>query len=220
MESRYAAYSREEQVEYIMAGKIIFATANAGKIKEIQAIMADMGMEVQSMKEAGIAIDIEENGVTYEENAMIKARAVAEYADCIVMADDSGLEIDYLNGEPGVYSARYMGEDTPYSVKNAKLIERLAGVPDQKRTARFVCAIAAVLPDGRELTVRGVIEGCIGYEEKGSNGFGYDPIFYVPEFGRTTAELTEEEKNRVSHRGKALQFMKEELRKNENNNRK
>ena len=129
------------------------------------------------------------------------------------MADDSGLEIDYLNKEPGIYSARYMGEDTSYRIKNSNLINRLTDVPDEQRTARFVCAIAAVLPDGKELTTRGIIEGRIGYEEKGENGFGYDPIFYVPEFGKTTAELTEEEKNKVSHRGRALEIMKEELKK-------
>ena len=133
--------------------------------------------------------------------------------DAVVMADDSGLEIDYLNNEPGIYSARYMGEDTSYRIKNANLIERLNGVPDEARGARFVCAIAAVLPDGQEITTRGIIKGRIGYEEKGSNGFGYDPIFYVPEFGKTTAELTEEEKNQVSHRGNALKLMKEELKK-------
>lgn len=199
-------------------GRIIFATGNAGKIREISAIMADTGMEVVSMKEAGIRAAMEENGSTYEENALIKARVVASMAEegDIVMADDSGLEIDHLNKEPGVYSARYLGEDTSYHVKNADLIRRLEGVPDDQRRARFVCAIAAVLPDGRELTVRAAIEGRIGYEEKGQNGFGYDPIFYVPEFQRTTAELTEEEKNAVSHRGKALRLMKEELKKYEN----
>ena len=197
-------------------GRIIFATGNVGKIREINAIMADTGMEVISMKDAGIRIDIEENGSTYEENALIKARAVASMTGDIVMADDSGLEIDYLNKEPGVYSARYLREDTSYRVKNADLIRRLEGVPDGQRTARFVCAIAAVLPDGRELTVRAAIEGRIGYEEKGDNGFGYDPIFYVPEFQKTTAELTEAEKNEVSHRGKALRLMKEELKKYEN----
>ncbi|MCM1187414.1 MAG: XTP/dITP diphosphatase [Lachnoclostridium sp.] len=196
-----------------MSKRIVFATGNAGKIKEIQMILADTGMEAVSMKDAGIAVDIEENGSTYEENALLKARAVAAFTEDIVMADDSGLEIDYLNKEPGIYSARYLGEDTPYSVKNANLIERLSGVPDEKRSARFVCAIATVLPDGRELTVRAAIEGRIGYEEKGNNGFGYDPIFYVPEFGKTTAELSGEEKNSVSHRGKALRLMKEELKK-------
>lgn len=199
-----------------MKGRIVFATGNAGKVKEIQMIMEDTGMEVLSMKEAGISVDIEENGTTYEENALIKAREVAKYTDAIVMADDSGLEIDYLNKEPGILSARYLGEDTSYRIKNQNLIDRLEGVPDEKRTARFVCAIAAVLPDGKELTTRATIEGRIGYEEKGSHGFGYDPIFYVPEFGKTTAELTEEEKNRVSHRGKALRLMKEELKHYEN----
>lgn len=193
--------------------KIVFATGNKGKIKEIQMILADLGAEVITMKDAGIEIDIEENGQTYEENALIKARAVAKHTDYIVMADDSGLEIDYLNNEPGIYSARYMGEETSYRIKNTNLIERLEGVEDEKRTARFVCAIAAILPGGREVTTRGIIEGRIGYEEKGSNGFGYDPIFYVPKFGKTTAELTEEEKNQVSHRGNALMLMKEELRK-------
>ena len=176
-----------------MQGRIVFATGNAGKIKEIRMIMEDTGMEVVSMKDAGIRVDIEENGQSYEENALIKARAVAAFTKDIVMADDSGLEIDYLNKEPGIYSARYLGEDTPYSVKNANLINRLEGVPDEERTARFVCAIAAVLPDGRELTTRATIEGRIGYEEKGANGFGYDPIFYVPRFDKTTAELTEED---------------------------
>ena len=199
-----------------MKGRIVFATGNAGKVKEIQMIMEDTGMEIVSMKEAGIVVDIEENGTTYEENALIKAREVAKYTDAIVMADDSGLEVDYLNKEPGILSARYLGEDTSYRIKNQNLIERLEGVPDEKRTARFVCAIAAVLPDGKELTTRATIEGRIGYEEKGSHGFGYDPIFYVPEFGKTTAELTEEEKNQVSHRGKALRLMKEELKHYEN----
>lgn len=203
-----------------MQGRIVFATGNAGKIKEIRMIMEDTGLEVVSMKDAGIKADIEENGKTYEENALIKARAVTAFTKDIVMADDSGLEIDALNKEPGIYSARYLGEDTPYSIKNANLIQRLEGVPEEKRTARFVCAIAAVLPDGRELTTRATIEGRIGYEEKGTNGFGYDPIFYVPEFGKSTAELTEEEKNQVSHRGKALELMKEELKKYEDTDRK
>lgn len=199
-----------------MGRRIIFATGNAGKVREIRMIMADTGMEVVSMKEAGIRTDIDEDGKSYEENALIKARAVAAYTDDIVMADDSGLEVDALGREPGIYSARYLGEDTSYSIKNADIIKRLEGVPDDERTARFVCAIAAVLPDGRELTTRAAIEGRIGYEEKGENGFGYDPIFYVPMFGKTTAELTEEEKNQVSHRGKALELMKEELKKYEN----
>ncbi len=198
----------------IAVKRIIFATGNAGKMREIREILADFGGEILSMKEAGISTDAEENGASYEENALIKARSVAEKAgDAVVLADDSGLEIDALGGEPGIYSARYLGEDTSYRVKNANLIERLAGVSEEKRTARFVCAIAAVLPDGRELVTKAAVEGRIGYEEKGEGGFGYDPIFYVPEFGRTTAELSEEEKNQISHRGKALRLMKEELRK-------
>ncbi len=199
--------------------KIIFATGNEGKMKEIREILDGLtflGEKVQilSMKEAGIDIDIIEDGTTFEENAMIKARAVAEAAkEAIVLADDSGLVIDYLNGEPGIYSARYLGKDTSYRVKNANLVQRLEGVPDEKRSARFVCAIAAVLPDGRELSTRGTIEGRIGYEEKGLNGFGFDPIFYVPEIGKYTAELSDEDKNRISHRGKALRAMREELEK-------
>lgn len=196
-----------------MQRKIVFATGNVGKVKEIQEIMADMGLQVLTMKEAGIELDIEENGSTYEENALIKARAVAEHTDAIVMADDSGLEVDYINGEPGIYSARYMGEETSYTIKNNNLIERLQGVPDEKRTARFICAIAVVMPSGEEFTKRGVVEGRIGYEERGTNGFGYDPIFYIPEFCKTTAELNAEEKNKVSHRGKALDLVKKELKK-------
>ena len=194
-----------------MSGRIVFATGNAGKMKEIRMILADLDMEIVSMKEAGIVTDIDENGTTFEENAIIKAKAVAAYTDDIVLADDSGLEIDYLNKEPGIYSARYMGEDTSYHIKNANLIQRLEGVPDEKRTARFVCAIAAAFPDGRRKTVRAAMEGRIGYEEKGENGFGYDPIFYLPEYGCTSAELSMEEKNRISHRGKALCLIKEEL---------
>ena len=183
---------------------------------EIRQILRDLGMEILSMKEAGVDIDIVEDGKSFEENAMIKASAIAELPevramDAIVLADDSGLEIDYLNKEPGIYSARYMGEDTSYHIKNANLIQRLEGVPDEKRTARFVCAIAAAFPDGRRKTVRAAMEGRIGYEEKGENGFGYDPIFYLPEYGCTSAELSMEEKNRISHRGKALRLIKEEL---------
>lgn len=194
------------------ADKIIFATGNADKMREIRMIMADLGLEILSMKEAGIAVDIVEDGKTFEENAMIKATTIADELKkrgehAVVLADDSGLEIDYLNKEPGIYSARYMGEDTSYTVKNANLIQRLEGVPDEKRTARFVCAIAAAFSDGRSFVTRGTIEGRIGYEEKGKNGFGYDPIFYLPEYDMYSAELAPEEKNRISHRGKALQEM-------------
>lgn len=192
--------------------KLIFATGNAGKMKEIREILGRPGLTILSQKEAGITSDAEENGTTFEANALIKARAVAAQTDALVLADDSGLEIDYLNGEPGVYSARYMGEDTSYEIKNQKILDLLAGVPEEKRTARFVCVIAAVLPDGREFTTKGTIEGIIGYESRGKGGFGYDPIFFVPEFGCSTAELTMEQKNKISHRGKALRAMKEVLK--------
>lgn len=191
-----------------MKQRIIFATGNQDKMKEIRMILADLDAEILSMKEAGIRLDIEENGTTFEENAMIKAKAVAEYTDAIVLADDSGLEIDYLNKEPGIYSARYMGEDTSYTLKNQNLLERLEGVPKEQRTARFVCAVAAVLPDKETEVVRGTIEGYIGYEPQGENGFGYDPIFYVDEYGCSTASLPPDKKNEVSHRGKALRAMR------------
>ena len=195
-----------------MQGRIVFATGNAGKIKEIRMIMEDTGMEVVSMKDAGITADIDENGKTYEENALIKARAVAAFTNDIVMADDSGLEIDYLNKEPGIYSARYAGEDTSYDIKNQMLLDRLQGVPMEKRTARFVCAIAAVVPGHEPIVVRGTIEGYIGDKPAGENGFGYDPIFYVPDLNCSTAELSPEEKNARSHRGNALRAMREELK--------
>ena len=193
--------------------RLIFATGNEHKMIEIREILGELPVEILSMKEAGIETDIVENGNTFEENALIKAKEVCKLAGEMVLADDSGLEIDYLNGEPGIYSARYMGEDTSYRIKNQNLIDRLAGVPDEKRTARFVCAIAAAFPDGRSFVVRGTIEGMIGYEERGENGFGYDPIFYLPERGVSTAELPPEEKNSISHRGNALRKMKELLEK-------
>ncbi len=188
--------------------KIIIATGNAGKMKEIKSIFNNSDYEVVSMKEEGISADVDENGATFEENALIKAREIAKLSGHIVLADDSGLEVDALNKEPGIYSARYMGEDTPYSVKNASLIARLDGVEFEKRTARFVCAVAAVYPDGKELVVRETMEGYIGYEEKGKNGFGYDPIFYLKEFDKTSAEISLEEKNEISHRGKAFRAIK------------
>lgn len=196
---------------------IVFATGNAGKMKEIRMILEELGAQIRSMKEAGVDIEIVEDGKSFEENARIKAAAIAEALrargeQAVVLADDSGLEIDYLNKEPGIYSARYMGEDTSYTVKNANLIQRLEGVPDGQRTARFVCAIAAALPDGRVFVTEAAVEGIIGYEEKGENGFGYDPIFYLPEYHKYSAELSPEEKNRISHRGKALERMKEILK--------
>lgn len=188
--------------------KIIFATSNEGKMKEIRMILADCGYEILSLKEAGIKVDIDENGSTFEENAIIKVNALRPYTDGIILADDSGLEVDYLDKAPGVYSARFMGEDTSYEIKNKAIIDKLAGVEGEARSARFVCAIAASLPDGTVLTTRGTIEGIIAKEPAGAGGFGYDPIVYVPEFGMTTAELSAEQKNEVSHRGKALRAMK------------
>lgn len=196
-----------------MRKRIIIASGNKGKLEEIRKILDNPEWEILSMYEAGADLEIEENGDSFQENAIIKAKAVAACTDGIVLADDSGLEIDYLNGEPGIYSARYMGENTSYRIKNANLIERLLDSREEERSARFVCAIAAVFPNGEVRTTLGVIEGVIGHEERGSNGFGYDPIFYLPEYQKTTAELEEEEKNRISHRGKALAQMKEILEK-------
>lgn len=200
-----------KDIKDIKMTKIIFATGNQDKMREIREIMADMDVEIQSMKEAGIQVDIVEDGETFEDNARIKAQAIADYTDAIVLADDSGLEIDYLNKEPGVYSARYMGEDTSYTIKNQALLDRLQGVPKEKRTARFVCAIAAVLPDKEVLVTRQTMEGYIGNEPEGENGFGYDPIFYLDEFGCSSAALTREQKNAISHRGKALRAMRDLL---------
>ena len=196
--------------------RLIFATGNKGKMNEIREIMSD-SVPVLSMAEAGVSTDVEEDGNSFMENSFIKARAVARTCkekgidDAIVLADESGLVDEALNGEPGIYSARYLGEDTPYSIKNAKIIERLNGVSDEDRTARFVCAIACVMPDGREYSAEATYEGAIGYEERGEHGFGYDPIFYLPDRGVYSAELDPDEKNRISHRGKALRMMKEIL---------
>lgn len=192
-----------------MKRRIIFATGNKDKMEEIRQILADLGMEIISMKEAGVDIDIVEDGMSFEENAEIKARSVSRVlTNDIVLADDSGLEIDYLDKAPGIYSARFAGEDTSYDIKNRIFLDRLEGVPDEERTARFVCAVAAVFPDGTSETVRETIEGRIAHEPAGENGFGYDPIFYVPEYECTTAEMSEEQKNELSHRGKALRSMK------------
>ena len=192
---------------------IIFATKNKGKIKEINAILADMDVNVTSMEDAGITIDVVEDGTTFEENSMKKAVQIMEVSGKITLADDSGLEIDAMDKAPGVYSARFMGEDTPYPERFKAIFEKLEGVPEEKRTARFVSCIAAAFPDGRRLTSLDTVEGIIGYEVKGENGFGYDPIFYVPDKGRYMAELSAEEKNAISHRGKALGKMKELLKK-------
>ena len=192
---------------------IILASNNKDKVKEVKEILK--GNDIISMKEAGIDVDIEENGTTFEENALIKARAIMKLTGQITMADDSGLEIDYLNKAPGVYSARFMGHDTSYDIKNKALIQKLEGVKGSDRSGRFVCAIAVCFPDGREIVKRGTMEGLIAEEIKGDNGFGYDPIVYLPEYGRTSGELAPEEKNKISHRGKALALIKEELDKSE-----
>lgn len=193
--------------------RIIFATSNEGKMREIRAIMEDSGYEVVSLKEAGISIDVEENGTTFEENAIIKASTIAKATGELVLADDSGLEVDYMDKAPGVYSARFLGEDTDYVIKNNYILEKLQGVPKEERSARFVCVIALSHPDGTCITRRATIEGYIGYEIRGENGFGYDPIFMVDEYNKTTAELSMEEKNQISHRAKALRAIKEQLAK-------
>ena len=207
--------------------QIIFATGNAGKMKEIREILNGTGWNVLSLKDAGIDAEIEENGTTFEENAKIKAEGIRNWClengipgcsgisakEIIVLADDSGLEIDYLNKEPGIYSARYAGTNTSYDIKNSLLLSRMKGAPDKQRTARFVCAVAAVFPNGDKEVVRGTMEGCIGYEIAGANGFGYDPIFFLPEYGCTSAELAPEKKNELSHRGEALRMMRQIMEK-------
>ena len=192
--------------------KIIVATGNQNKMKEIREIIKRDDIEFVSLKDEGLQdIEIVEDGKTFEENAVIKAKTIADITKNIVIADDSGLEVDYLDKAPGVYSARYMGEETPYTIKNNHIIELLKDAKGEERSARFVCVIACVMPDGETFTTRGTIEGRIGYEEKGENGFGYDPIFYLPERGCTTAELPPEQKNEISHRGRALKAMYKKL---------
>ncbi len=192
--------------------RIVFATGNKDKMKEIRMIMEDLKLPILSMKEAGVEKEIIEDGTTFQENALIKAKAIAELLpDDIVMADDSGLEIDYLNKEPGIYSARYMGEHTSYDIKNNHILERLKGVPKEQRTARFVCAVAAVFPGGKSITVNGTMEGRIADHIAGENGFGYDPIFWLDDYGCTSAEISPEEKNSLSHRGKALRAVRQQI---------
>ncbi|MEG6614007.1 XTP/dITP diphosphatase [Pseudoclostridium thermosuccinogenes] len=196
--------------------KFLVATKNKGKLKEIEEILAGLPFEVVSMEQAGIDKDIEEYGTTFEENAMIKAKELHRLTGEMVMADDSGLEVDYLNGAPGIYSARFAGEGATDEDKNKKLLELLEGVPFEKRSARFVCVIAVVFPDGRSFTVKGTCDGYIGFAPQGTNGFGYDPLFFLPEYNMTTAQLDPDEKNKISHRGKALKAMVEKLKKYEN----
>lgn len=191
--------------------KLLFATGNQGKVNEFRQMLGDE-YEIFSMKDLGVEVDIVEDGTSFEENAIIKARTVMEATGEMVLADDSGFEVDYLNGEPGIYSARFMGEDTPYSIKNAEILRRCEGVPEEERGARFVCVIACAYPDGAIDTVTGVIEGKLAHEPKGENGFGYDPIFYLPERGCTTGEMKPEEKNAISHRGIAVRKMVKRLK--------
>lgn len=191
---------------------ILFATKNQGKVKEIKKILEGLPVEVITMEEAGIDVEVEETGTTFIENAILKAEALTQYTDAIILADDSGLEIDYLNKEPGVYSARYLGKETPYEEKNAILLDRLKDVPKAQRSARFVCAIAAASQGMVTLTTQATIEGYIGYEAKGKNGFGYDPIFFIEAYNTSTADLSPEVKNAISHRGKALRLMSEQLK--------
>lgn len=191
--------------------RIIFATTNQGKVKEVKMMLRDLDVEVFSLKDINLNVDVEENGTTFEENAIIKAKAISEITNEIVLADDSGLEVDYLDKAPGIMSARYMGENTSYDIKNQAIIDQLAEAKGAERSARFVCAIACVMPGGETFTTRATIEGEIGYKIEGKEGFGYDPIFYVPEFQCTTAQLTPEQKNKISHRGKALEEMKQIL---------
>ena len=195
-----------------MEHRIIVATGNEGKMREVRLILADLGIEIISMKEAGASCEIEETGSSFAENAEIKAKAVWEQTGHIVLADDSGLVVAYLGGEPGIYSARYMGEDTSYEIKNQAIIDRVAEAKEEERTARFVSAIAAVLPDGTILHTEGTVEGEIAYQPAGTEGFGYDPIFYLPEYGMTSAQIPIEKKNEISHRGKALEAMKQKLK--------
>lgn len=195
-----------------MKHRIIFATGNQGKLREIRFFLEELKLDILSMEEAGAAPEIVEDGRTFGENAELKARAVWNCTGDIVLADDSGLVVDCLNGEPGIYSARYLGEETSYDVKNRDLIARVGKTGGTNRAARFVCHIAAILPDGIVLHTEETMEGIIAEEPVGNEGFGYDPIFFIPEFGKTSAELTIEQKTKISHRGKALEAMKEKLK--------
>ena len=188
--------------------KLILASNNANKLREFRELVIGLDIELLSQREAGCDFEVEETGTTFEENAYLKAYAVTEATHCAAVADDSGLCVDALDGEPGIHSARFMGHDTSYDIKNAELLKRLEGTADKDRTARFVCAVAAILPSGKEVTVRETMEGRIAHDIAGANGFGYDPIFFLPEFGRTSAEISPESKNLISHRGKALRHMR------------
>ena len=188
--------------------KMVAATNNKGKLNELVSILSKLGIEVISLEESGYYEKIEENGKTFEENALIKAEAVMRVTGLAAIGDDSGLEIDALNGEPGIYSARYAKP----GLRKKTVLDKLRGVPEEKRTARFVCAIACVLTNGEKIITRGICEGKILNECRGEGGFGYDPIFYVPEYRQTFAEMPTELKNRISHRARAIQLMAEKLK--------
>ncbi|MDF2952169.1 MAG: non-canonical purine pyrophosphatase, rdgB/HAM1 family [Anaerocolumna sp.] len=196
-----------------MNNRIIFATTNEGKMKEIRLILRDLDYEIVSMKDAGITVDIIEDGQTFEDNAIIKAKTIMDMTGDLVLADDSGIEIDAMDKAPGIYSARFLGEDTSYDIKNNYILNKLNGLEGDDRSARFVCAIACAFPDGEIITTRGTMEGYIGHEIAGGNGFGYDPIFWVPEYQCTSAQLDTQIKNQISHRGRALAAMKDILKK-------
>lgn len=192
--------------------RFVIASKNKGKLKEIEEILKDLPFEVISMEDVGITKDIDEYGSTFEENALIKAREVYAASGEMVMADDSGLEVDYLDGAPGIYSSRFAGEGASDEDRNNKLLSLLKDVPFEKRKARFVCVIAVILPDGEEFTVKGTFEGYIGSGPEGTNGFGYDPLFFVPEYNMTAAQMESSKKHEISHRGKALKMMVDELK--------
>ena len=184
--------------------KIILATQNQGKIRELQELLVDEGIEVLSLLDIPDWEDVEENGVTFAENAALKAREAVRRTGLIALADDSGLEVDALDGAPGVYSARYAGEPKDDERNNDKLLHLLETIPKDKRTARFRCALVMATPSGKEYLTEGAVEGRILTQSRGSDGFGYDPVFYLPEFTRTMAELTLTEKNTISHRAQAF----------------
>jgi len=190
---------------------LIIATKNKGKIREIKELLEGTPWEIRSMGEAGIDLDIVEDGTTFEENALIKAKAIRKITGGVVLADDSGLEVDFLNQAPGIYTARFLGEHAPDADRCRGLLRLLDGVPDPYRKARFVCS-AAIVSEHLEMTVRGVLEGQIAWQAAGANGFGYDPIFWVPEYGMTLAQMDSETKNRISHRGKAFRAVAERLK--------
>lgn len=193
--------------------KLLVASNNEHKINEIKEILKDFPLKIISLKEAGIDVDVEENGNTFMENAHIKASEIYKLADeCMVIADDSGLTVDILNGEPGVYSARYSGEHGNSKKNNEKLLQNLKEIKFEDRKAKFVCAIELIINEETVINVQGEIQGYIVEVERGKDGFGYDPLFYIPEFEKTFAEMSSDEKNSISHRGRALKKIQEKIK--------